>query len=213
VATYAVAASGQAFVERQDPKRIVFFGSSLAGAQLASPVLGIVASLALPLVVRRSLPAFEPARLAGLYISLFFIPALMAVALVSLLAAGQIEIPHWPAQTPPRIVEGARQLLSIVILTLPLLLGMKLRRAKSTNFVAIAVCTIMALSSTAVELLGFGSATFPLQYGAAVAALTIIVVSDWSADQGRLRCAVLTVGASPVLCWILSTIDLRAAHA
>jgi len=212
LAAYAVTSSGQAFVERQDPKRIVFLGSSLAGAQLASPVWGVLASLAFPLAVRRLLPVFEPARLAGLYISLFFIPALMALTFVGLFVAGQLEIPHWSVQAKPRIIESASHLLSIAILTLPLLLAVKLRPRKPPTFLAITVCALMAGSSTVIDLFGFESAAFRLQYGAAVAGLTIVVVSSWNADYGRLRFAVFAVSASPLLCWILKTMDLRAAH-
>lgn len=212
LAAYAVTASAQAFIERQDPKRIVFFGSSLAGAQLAGPIWGIVASFALPLAVRRSLPNFEPARLAGLYISLFFIPALMALTLAGLVVAGHLEIPLWFGRARPRILESASHLLSIAILTVPLLLAAKSRAGKTPNFVTIAVCAIMAGSSIGVELFGFESAAFRLQYGAAVAALVIVIVSGWSVDCGRLRFAALAVSASPVFCWILRAIDLRVPH-
>lgn len=110
------------------------------------------------------------------------------------------------------MLETEGHVLNIVMLTLPLLLAAKLRSAKGATVVTIAVCAIMAGSSTVIELLGFESATFRLQYGAAMAVLTILLVSGWNEDRGRFRFAVLAVAASPILCWILRSVDLRAAH-
>jgi hypothetical protein len=100
LAAYAVATAAEAFVQRQDPRRIVVLGGSLAGAQLASPVWGTITMLVLPLALRRTLPAADAARLVGLYLSLLFIPLLMSLSFLAMSGGHGLRSRHGRPREP-----------------------------------------------------------------------------------------------------------------
>lgn len=91
---FATASSSLALLNHQEPRRIVMFGTSLAGTQLAIPLCGVAATVMLPFALRKSLES-GGSRLAGLFVSLLFLPVLVSVAFLYLLIRGRMSA-QWP---------------------------------------------------------------------------------------------------------------------
>lgn len=81
-AVSSVALAAISFLQRQDARRIALLGGSLAGAQLVNPLWGGMASIILPFALRRRLGGGSIGGVAGLYVSILFIPGLTAVGIM-----------------------------------------------------------------------------------------------------------------------------------
>lgn len=203
LSAFGVAASANAFLERQDPRRIVLLGSSLAGAQLANPLWGIVASVVVPLAVKKSLPSIDSARLAGLYISLLFIPVLMAITLAIFLAT---EHHSWPWPTLTGISEislndRASQCVLILLTSAPLLLALKVGQSYRDCWHVLPLSMVIVMAALVAVWLGKDARTLALESGATLAALALALISMWPPAPWRSGKAILAGMASPALCW------------
>ncbi len=202
-AAYATATAAAAFAKRQDPRRIVLLGSSLAGAQFIHPVWGAAASIVVPLALRGSLKGSGPGRVAGLYISVLFIPAFGVITLLYLSLVQHIQLPHWAIAHAAR--DGVQTLITclLTLLTIgpPLLAAFFLGLEDSTASVLAALCLVVVAISVGLGALG---QTQLLECAAALSVLLLLIVSRWPQFRGRaLRTAIL-VGGNASSCWIFA---------
>ena len=200
-ATFSTAAAAIALVRRQDPRRIVLLGGSLAGAQFVHPVWGTAATVILPFALRRSLTEDGAGRLAGWYVSLLFIPALAAMTLVYLSVAQNVEVAYW---TVVAINSGhlTPTILCVATASMAVLpfLAFIWQRFVSEARVAAILCLIVVTTSAVMGALGHSQL---LECAAAIGPLLIVMVGSWPDSAQRSFRAILFVGANFVLSWVL----------
>jgi len=119
LAAFTTASSAAAFARRQDPRRIVLFGGSLAGAQLIHPMCGTMTTLVLPWVLRRSFGETFRGRTVGLYLSVLFIPAMAGIALAFLMLIQHVTLPKWPPLAKPLRPADILSYLLIIVSAVP----------------------------------------------------------------------------------------------
>lgn len=199
-AAYAVSASAEAFVQRQDPRRIVMLGGSLAGAQLASPVWGTITMVVLPLALRKTLTAGDAARVVGLYMSLLFIPLLMTLSLLAISAEAPTPFASWPHLRS--FGSGFRAAIPCAMLFGSLPLAAVCNSARTVRAkIAGLVCVLLAITGALSWLFGVGSSIIVLQFGAAIGALVVIAVSGWPPGTSRARNAASAICVTSAICW------------
>jgi hypothetical protein len=208
IAAYAIGSTAAGFVQRQDPRRIVLLGGSLAGAQLVHPVWGTLTTIMLPLALRRQVTATSSARTAGLYVSLLFIPALSSAALLYLSLAEHFDGVQWRGFLSPgtyvAIVSAA------VLPAAPLFIALARAPSKIHALPLALLCALMV----AMNIVGSCVAAQPLPgSGAALAALAILLIAQWPPSATRDRTAALLMVSSLALSWTAALITAELAHA
>lgn len=202
--SFTVAWGAAALVQRQEPRRIVLLGSSLAGAQFLNPICGTATMLILPFALRRALANDGIKHGTGLYISLLFIPALA-------LAYCSIARPEFP------VLIALRQKL---LAPFPLIALAPLAAAVPVAFAASQLRSAVLLPVIAVIAALAGVGVFGTIFGfqrpnittAVLAALSVFVASCWPDSPGRERKALLLIAASLAMSWVLA-VYVRASHA
>jgi hypothetical protein len=194
--TFAVAWAAAALVQRQEPRRIVLLGSSLAGAQLLHPLCGAAATLILPFAVRKSLSNAGIRHGTGLYISLLFIP-LLALAYWSIAQPELSALRDLPAKLPGPFPWLA---LAPIVAAVPIALAaVRIRNAVPLPVVAvIAAVTGMGALGTLLSI------QRPNVTSAVLSVLSVFVASCWEDSPRRERNALLLIAANLVLSWSLA---------
>jgi hypothetical protein len=193
-----------ALVQRQEPRRIVLLGSSLAGAQFLNPICGTATMLLLPFALRRALANDGIKHGTGLYISLLFIPAL-ALAYCSIT---QPEFPFSMALRQKLLAPFPAIALVPLAAAIPVAFAAaQLRSAVRLPLIAV----IAALAGVGVfgTVLGFQRPEITI---AALAALSVFISSCWPDSPDREQKAMLLIGASLALSWLLA-LYVGASHA
>ena len=116
LAMAAVVGSASAFAEREDVRRIILFGGSLAAIQIADPLGGLLAAGLLPVAVAMGRAGSEPRKTLGLYALLLFVPIMTAAVLLyssRVLHLDPIHLVAGPAFVPPHPGLGARVLIAV----------------------------------------------------------------------------------------------------
>jgi hypothetical protein len=202
--SFTVPWGAAALVQRQDPRRIVLLGSSLAGVQFLNPVCGTATMLILPFALRRAFVSDGIKHGTGLYISLLFIPAL-ALACCSI---GQPEFPFSMALRQKLVAPFPALALVPLAAAIPVAFAAaQLRRAVRLPVIAV----IAALAGVGVfgTMLGFQR---PNITTAVLPALSVFVASCWPDSPHREHKAMLLIGASSALSWLLAPY-VGASHA
>jgi hypothetical protein len=196
VATFGVAWTSAALVQRQEPRRIVLLGSSLAGAQFLHPLCGTATTLILPFALRQSLARAGIRHGTGLYISLLFIPALAFV--------------YWSIAQPelsavialPQRLSGPFPPMALASLAAAVPITFAVTRIRR----AIALPTIVVIATVAGvgvfgALLGFQQ---PNVTAAALAALSTFVASCWPDTSNRTLNTAALAMANLAVSWTLA---------
>lgn len=200
LAALAVGITTLAFAKRQDPRRTVMLGGSLAGAQIAHPLWGTAAIIMLPLALRRSM-GIGAERSAGLYVSLLFIPAITTIVLVYLMATGSFALQAATAfRSPPKL-----NLFSIAI-TLSsgaafLLACLIIRKSRSTLVMG---GISVLLASIVLQVVGAGTQLLPC--AAAVSVFLLLLLTPSSKNGVRFRTAIGACVVNAALCWGLALV-------
>jgi hypothetical protein len=207
-AAYAVGATAARFVQRQDPRRIVLLGGSLAGAQLVHPLWGTLTTIVLPLALRRQVAATGSARATGLYVSLLFIPALSSAALLYLSFAQHFEGVQWRGFVSPGqyavIVSGA------ALPAVPLFAAL----ARSPMQIHALPLAILGTLIVGMNIVGSCVAAQPLPgFAAALGALGILLIAQWPVSAARDRNAAVLMILSVALSWMAALMTAELAHA
>ena len=205
----AVAASASAFAEREDARRIILVGSSLAAIQLCDPMGGLVAAGLLPATIAARQARDGPHKTAGLYALLLFLPVMAAFVLLYLSRAQHIDLARLLARPSlPDLRLDARwrysPALGLVAVLVPLFSELCRRRSgRPALFVAIAV-----IASALFD--GFsGVIRDPVALVAVAAPLTMVMLASSPSspvhDRYALMAAALCAGLSwLILFWFLS---------
>jgi hypothetical protein len=208
MAAYAIGSTAAAFVQRQDPRRIVLLGGSLAGAQLVHPVWGTLTTIVLPLALRRQVTATTSARTAGLYVSLLFIPALSSAALLYLSLVQHFDGVPWRGFVSP----GAYAVIvaSAVLPAIPLFTAL----ARSPMQIHALSFAILCALMVGMNIVGSCVASQPLPgFAAALGALGILLIAQWPVSATRDRNAALLMVSSLALSWTAALMAGELAHA
>jgi hypothetical protein len=209
-AIYATGRSAVAFVHRQDPRRIVLLGSSLAGAQFVHPVWGAAVSLILPVALGRSLAGENLGRVAGLCLSLLFIPALAATTLIYFSAVRHLELPHWPpASVTPQISDRIALCVLAAFMATPLFLARIVEPVPPSGRIVSFMYAMLVTVSVAFSAFGHNQL---LECAAAASSLLVLMVMNWSQSPKRASTAMLLVGGNFALCWMLLLAETEFLH-
>src|SRR4051812_19176130 len=201
LAAFATASSAAAFANRQDPRRIVLFGGSLAGTQLIHPMCGTMTTLLLPWVLRRSFGETFRGRTVGLYVSVLFIPAMVSIALVFLFFVQHVHLPKWPALAMQPKSSDLVSSLFIVASAVPLAVATLRCHVPVTRSVLATTGSIILTTSLILELF-VGGHQWALS-AAGLSPLLVVALADGSEGAGRLIEAFVLVSASTALIWTL----------
>ncbi len=189
ISIYAMCAATTAFACKQDPRRIVLFGGSLAGAQLIHPICGAAASIALPVTLRRSMGTGNARSTAGIVISVLFIPVLVAIC--SLYLSGEnvwlLRWSSWKASAAQRLTVAT---IGAGLGIAPLLAILRFRPAGSRTIIG--VIGVIAAAASFVSAI-IGGPQYALQSPAAAGSLLVYLVSEWAPDTKR---GSLAIGAA-----------------
>ncbi len=208
VAAYAIGSTAAQFVRRQDPRRIVLLGGSLAGAQLVHPVWGTLTTIVLPLALRHQVTATTSARTAGLYVSLLFIPALSSAALLYLSLAQHFDGVQWRGFVSPG--QYAVLVAAAVLPATPLFIALARAPMKIHALSLAILCTLIV----AMNVVGSCVAAQPLaEFAAALGALGVLLIAHWAVSATRDRHAALLMVASLALSWTAALMTAELAHA
>jgi hypothetical protein len=199
ISMYAMCAAATAFVRKQDPRRTVLLGGSLAGAQLIHPMCA-AASIALPFALRRSLVTEDARGTVGAIVSVLFIPALAAIGSLYLLSQN-LSVLRWPiskAFPDQGSILGSIEAASGI---LPLLAVLALRSAPSRSIIGV-LCVIAAAASLVSAIIG--GQEYALQSSAAAGTLLAYLISEWPSDTKRAGLAVGAAVSNFVVAWLLA---------
>jgi hypothetical protein len=208
ISVYAMCAAAMAFAQRQDPRRIVLLGGSLATAQLINPLCGAAASIALPVTLHRSIAGGNIRSTLGVVVSVLFIPALVSIGSLYLLVQNA-SLLRWPAST---IFSGRELMLAsigAILGIVPLFIALRLRPAACVIVVGV-LATIVAAGSLASAVLS--GREYVLQSSAAAGGLLLYHVSDWVADGNRVGLAVSAAISNFAVACFLAFALVRLRH-
>lgn len=198
--SYSLASAALGFAEQQDPRRIILLGGSLAGAQIVSPVSGLLFAASIPFVLRYSRAGRESSSATGLLALLLFLPALVAVALLWPKFAHDLAImrPALPGRTSSGLSAFAPP-LGLLPLLPPLLLAanQNLVRARIVGGVAYVLCAGAVVS----QCLGAGDYSKALL--ASTGPLITLLIAGLPIGAARLRDASLCAASGLLLSWVV----------
>jgi hypothetical protein len=200
ISVYAMCAAAMAFAQRQDPRRIVLLGGSLATAQLIHPLCGAAASIALPVTLRRSIAGDNIRSTVGVVVSVLFIPALVAIGSLYLLVQNA-SLLRWPVSTAFSRRELVLASIGAILGIVPLFIALKVRPAACTIVVGVLAMIVAAGSLTSAM---FSGKEYALQSSAAAGGLLLYVVSGWVPDGKRVGLAVSAALANSAVGWFLA---------
>jgi len=206
LATYAVSSSGVAFIQRQDPRRVVLLAASLAGAQFIDPLWGIMATLLLPVTLRRSFTAEGRDATRGLYVCLLFLPGLTMLSLIYFALFRHAPMISWNSSPNSSSTGGIGGTAAVLVTAIPLGVVLAKRRRDPEMPVLAAVAAVIIVASAVAELFGPIRALLPCS--AAFAVLSAFVASR----RHALRESVLLIGTNLVLGW-LDQLFMENGHA
>jgi hypothetical protein len=201
LAAFATASSAAAFARRQDPRRIVLFGGSLAGTQLIHPMCGTMTTLVLPWVLRRSFGDTFRGRTVGLYLSVLFIPAMVSIALVFLFFVQHVHLPKWPVLAMRATSSDFVPSLFIVASAVPLAVATLRCHVPVTRSVLATTGSMILVTSLILELF-VGGHQWALS-AAGLSPLLVVALVDGSQGDGRRIDAFVLLSASALLIWTL----------
>jgi len=195
LATLAVGLATLAFVKRQDPRRTVLLGGSLAAAQIVHPLWGTAATIVLPFTLHRSL-GVSAERVTGLYVSLLFLPAITSILLVCLTATGDLDPPRWPSLSD---MPGKISLLSAAstVLAGSVFLIASTVSLRGAGLAALAVTgTLVLFTSVGLQMVDHSAQILPCAAAMSVSLLLVLVPSSKSTVHFRTAIAVVTANAA-----------------
>jgi hypothetical protein len=211
ITVYWIAVAAIAFARNQDPRRTVLFGTSLAGAQLVSPVCGALSTISFSLMLRSVLFSGEAARTGGQLTSLLFLPALATCALIYYsLTYGTpaVWVGHLPVVHAPH---SSWVFLRPIAITAPLLLWIMTSTQDSEIGRTVgALCVIIIATGVANALLEVSPS---LDVTWAVGPLTVLVLSGQQPDDGRIQVALLVMLSCVIGWWLLPPLVTEVAGA
>lgn len=200
LAIVAVVHSALSLLERQNARRIVFLGGSLAGAQLVDPLCGAATTLVLPLVLQNSIGG-GGAKTVGFWSSLVFVPILAGTVLVYFSLRAEGRVLHWPVPTFASSAPAWTPvciLLSAAPLAFTLYYGRRLRGA--SLLASVAACVVVVGSAVS----GFAGRDELAMCEIAFAALLAIAISMWPRGEIAARHAILLGTVNSAWAWLLS---------
>lgn len=210
LAVMAVGVATLAFSKRQDPRKTVLLGGALAGAQIAHPIWGTAATIALPFTLHRSMGSGAE-RATGLYVSLLFVPAITTIALAYLAATGELQLPHWPgAQGLSTKIDLFSTVITILAGAIFLGAWLVLRKRPGRSALAI-IGVLVLLVSVVLQVMGHDSEL--LSCAAAVGIVLLLMLLPYSASAVRFRTAMAVCATNAAMCWALAFIATRLEHA
>jgi hypothetical protein len=200
ISMYAMCAAATAFARKQDPRRTVLLGGSLAGAQLVHPVCGAAASIALPITLRRSLVTDNARSTVGAVVSVLFIPVLAAIGSLYFVSQN-VSAFRWPiskAFPDHGLISAAIEAACGII---PLLTVLALRSAPPRSIIGV-LCVIAAAASFVSAIMG--GQGYALQSSATAGALLAYLISEWSPDTKRAGLAIGAAVSNFAIAWLLA---------
>lgn len=209
ISVYAICAAAMAFARRQDPRRIVLLGGSLATAQLFHPLCGAAASIALPVALHRSIAGGNIRSTLGVVISVLFIPALVLTGSLYLLVQNA-SLLRWPASTAFSNRELALASIGAISGIVPLFVALKVRPAACTIVIGV-LAVIVAAGSLASAVLSGDE--YVLQSSAAAGGLLVYVASGWVPDRKRVGLALSAALSNSAVAGVLAFVLMRLRHA
>lgn len=199
----AMAMSVSAFSEREDARRIILVGGSLAAVQLCDPVGGLVTVGLLPATLAMRRRQGNPQKAVGLYALLLFLPVMMALLLLHLPGEQRTDAVRLLAGSPPlalRAEAGSRfsPVLALVVVLAPLLVDLRPRGAgRAALLVAIAIVASAVLDAL------FGVSREPVSLVAVAAPLSVVTLASWPVFPGREWRALLAAATCAGLSWAI----------
>lgn len=199
----AVAASTSAFAEREDARRIILVGSSLAAIQLCDPMGGLVAAGLLPATIAARQTRDGPHKTAGLYALLLFLPVMAALVLLYLSRAQHLDLARLLAgPSLPGLHLDVRwrfsPALGLAAVLVPLLIELwRWKSARPALFVAIAVIASALFDGFA------GVIRDPVALMAVAAPLTVVMLASSPPSPVRDRYALMTAVLCAGLSWLV----------
>jgi hypothetical protein len=196
--SYALASAVLGFAEQQDPRRIILLGGSLAGAQILSPVNGLLFAASIPFVLGYSKAGHKNSSTTGLVVLLLFLPALAALALLWPRAGQDLAILR-PA-LPSRSLSGGAALappLALLAL-LPSLVFAAMQnptRARIVGGIAYVLCAGALVSQF------FDAGDFSNAILTSTGPLIVLLIAGLPVGAARLRDASLCAASGVALSW------------
>ncbi len=198
--TAAVAASAANFAARQDARRVIILGGSLAAIQFSAPLGGLMAAGMLPAAVAIGHARSDLRKTAGLFALLLFVPAITAGVLFYLARVQNFTVADF-ASVPlrPGAQEGFTPWLvasfGLVVVPLPAQWGLRCALYGRAPL-------LVALGSVAAAVLAAiaGMTGDPSSLMAVAAPLTLAALAGWPPSRER-KCYALVAA---VLCLVLS---------
>lgn len=199
----AVAASASALAEREDARRIILVGSSLAAIQLCDPMGGLVAAGLLPATIAARQAREGPHKTAGLYALLLFLPVMAALVLLYLSRAQHLDLARLLAGPPlPGLRLDVRwrfsPALGLLAVLVPLLIELcRKGSGRPVLFVAIAVIASALFDGFA------GVIRDPVALVAVAAPLTVAMLASSPPSPVDARYALLAAAVCTGLSWLV----------
>ena len=194
--TYAVAAAAMDFANRQDARRIIVFGGSLACAELTNPLGVLLTGLALPFLLPKEIARAQRSRIAGLLVLLLFLPVLTGTLLLYLALVAHAS----PAQlldgasAPRSIASSASTLIACLPCVPGIICSLKWGRRPIAPVMVFAAA--LATGAWLVPYLGF--VTSLSGFMLAAGPLNVLLIANWREAQSRSLVAmvILLAGAT-----------------
>jgi hypothetical protein len=200
ISIYAMCAAATAFACKQDARRIVLLGGSLAGAQLIHPICGAAATIALPVALRRSMVTNYARGTAGIVISVLFIPVSVAMGSLYLLSE-KAWLFRWPSSNASAGQPLAVAAIGAAFGIVPLLVILRFCPAGSRTIIG--VIGIIAAGASFVSAV-IGGREYALQSSAAAGSLLVYLISEWAPDTKRARLAVGAALPTFAIAWLFA---------
>ncbi|HEV2560664.1 MAG TPA: hypothetical protein VGT78_00850 [Rhizomicrobium sp.] len=209
IGIYAIAASVETFMRREDARSIMQLGGSLALLQILDPLGGLIVAALVPGLFGLNRKELKMAHSAGLYGLVLFMPVITALALAYLSRIQHIDLPqlmlgYLRADGISPATSFSRQVI-MDFMPLPIVAPVLLRNflsdrnwTRSTISVLLIAC---AVSLAAVIATFLGASCSPLGLAAAAAPLPLFAIADWSSSPSRVRDAIAVVGTTAILAW------------
>jgi hypothetical protein len=205
---YALGASAILLAQqKEDARAVIALGGSLGAIQIVDPAGGMIAALALPMLV-----GLQRTRLAqqwGLLVTLLFIPVLVAIVLASVANYFPAADMSWFAVSadesfiaPPNMLLrlSLNSLVFFIPGAVPIVWALVTRRGRKREILALAVVAL-AVVVAACAAVFLGAVREPVIFLGALAAVPVLVVSQWRPNPLQ---AVVLAAISTGLSWAVA---------
>lgn len=194
----ALAASASAFAEREDLRRVILFGGSLAAVQFCDPSGALVAAGMLPATFALGAPR-EARKATGLFAMLLFMPIIAGGLLLYLSHVGYRFMPPAAWVPVPHVMTSTNVAMAIIpaFIVAPALWIARRTRAGRASFYVVAA-TVFAMAIVALN----GGIREPAMLLSVAVPITVVAMAALPASPRRERCALFVAGTCAVLSWV-----------